>query len=504
MVQKSVKRLGWVALMYAVSILAVHLMGKWLGPELPDPVPDFLFMDFNVPIAVALGGAMCFLAWSRILPPLLMLDAGLLFQVLAGLLLSLSENSIVGHAEDPFPGPTSVSLWLALYVLAVPATLGKTILGALGTAAMVPVGMGVNLLIQGAAAPPLEYWVLRAFSPFLIAIWAILLSRFIYSLGRQVSHERDMGAYELLDVLGRGGMGEVWRARHRMLVREAAVKLIPPQTMAALTDSQITTLTRRFQREAKATAALCSPHTITLYDYGISEDQSLYYVMEKLDGLDLWYLIEEFGPIGGPRTVHYLRQACDSLAEAHAAGIVHRDIKPTNLFTCRLGYNFDFLKVLDFGLVKCALDSATTQLTAQGVTTGTPAYIAPEAGVDSSKVDARSDLYSLGCVAYWLLTGKLVFDEEGAVSTVLAHVNNRPEPPSKRIRADVPPELESIVMRCLEKDPANRPQDALELSGLLAECDAGGTWTPEDARQWWEANLPQHCAVHPAPERLPR
>jgi serine/threonine-protein kinase len=160
-----------------------------------------------------------------------------------------------------------------------------------------------------------------------------------------------------------------------------------------------------------------------------------------------------------------------------------------------LGYNFDFLKVLDFGLVKFALDSATTQLTAQGIATGTPAYMAPECGADSRKIDARSDIYSLGCVAYWLLTGKLVFDEEGAYATVLAHMNKAPAPPSQRTEREVPPGLEAVTMQCLEKEPGRRPQSALELDRLLSKTDAGEPWTRDQARRWWEANLPQFC--HP-------
>ena len=497
LIRKSVNRLGWVALMYAVAVFAVYRLGHWLGPPLPDHVPDFLFMDFNVPLAVALGGTVCFLAWSGKLPPLLMLDIGLLFEVMGGLLLSLSETSLLTTMHGPFPGPSSVSVWIVLFVLAVPTTLGKTIIAALATAVMVPAGMAVNVLIQHAAVPPLGYWVLRSFSPLFIAVCAIVLSRFVYELGSQVKNAREMGSYELQDLLGRGGMGEVWRAKHRLLAREAAVKLILPQTLSSFTERQIRILTTRFEREAKATAALRSPHTVTLYDYGVSDLQTFYYAMELLEGLDLWYLVERFGPLPPGRVVYFLRQACDSLAEAHARGLVHRDIKPTNLFTCRLGFHYDFLKVLDFGLVKFALDEAQTQLTAANATTGTPAYMAPESSTGNRRVDARSDIYSLGCVGYWLLTGELVFNEAGALSTALAHVNNPVEPPSQRAGIGIPEPLERLVLQCLEKKPAYRPQSALELSSLLAECDAGEPWTPEKARVWWELNLPEHCQVAP-------
>jgi serine/threonine-protein kinase len=229
-----------------------------------------------------------------------------------------------------------------------------------------------------------------------------------------------------------------------------------------------------------------------LYDYGISGDGSLYYVMELLDGLDLDALIQRFGPQPAGRVVSFLCQAAKSLAEAHAQGLVHRDIKPRNIFACRMGTDYDFIKVLDFGLVKIrVLEEGPTQtnLTRAGVTTGTPAYMAPEIATGSTNIDGRADLYSLGCVAYWLLTGQLVFEADSAMATVVAHVRTPPVPPSLRTEMPVPRSLEAIVLRCLEKDPAGRPQTARELYDLLAACGVE-PWTRDDAERWWRVHMP--------------
>jgi eukaryotic-like serine/threonine-protein kinase len=208
---------------------------------------------------------------------------------------------------------------------------------------------------------------------------------------------------------------------------------------------------------------LRSPHTVELYDFGVAEDGGFFYVMELLDGVDLETLVQHFGPQPPARVIHILRQCCDSLAEAHQRGMVHRDIKPLNLFTCRLGLNYDFTKVLDFGLVRRTADVNETRITMDGAVTGTPAYMPPELALGKPNVDGRADLYALGCVAYWMLTGSMVFDEQSAVAMAIAHVNKRPEPPSARAAQPVPADLDRLILRCLEKDPAKRPQSASEV-----------------------------------------
>jgi serine/threonine-protein kinase len=237
----------------------------------------------------------------------------------------------------------------------------------------------------------------------------------------------------------------------------------------------------------QATAALCSPHTVDIYDYGLAQDGSFYYVMELLDGIDMETLVERYGPVEPARAVHYLTQACHSLSEAHNRQLIHRDIKPANLFVCSYGEDFDFVKVLDFGLVKReeSANEADLKLTAEGSVTGTPAYLYPEAISGKHPVDQRSDLYSLGCVAYWLLTGGHVFTADSPMAVLVEHASAAPVPPSERSELEIPAALDALILACLEKEPANRPQTAAELSRRLAEIVFAQPWDQERARAWW-------------------
>lgn len=292
-----------------------------------------------------------------------------------------------------------------------------------------------------------------------------------------------LGSYRLMSKLGEGGMGEVWRARHQLLARPCAVKLIRTELLGEMSREAAV---ERFRLEAKAISRLSSPNTVRLYDFGVSETGSFYFVMELLDGMDLSSLVNKFGPLPPERVVSVLRQACRSLAEAHAAGLLHRDIKPHNLHLCRLGLDFDVVKVLDFGLVK-SLREDEANLTAEGALTGTPAYMPPER-VLGSDADERSDLYSLGCVAYWMLTGQTVFTGE-PMAMMIHHARTAPKPPSQASGHLVPERLEQIVLACLEKAPEKRPATALELWRLLGEVPLGEPWTPERAESWWRENL---------------
>jgi serine/threonine-protein kinase len=246
---------------------------------------------------------------------------------------------------------------------------------------------------------------------------------------------------------------------------------------------------RRFEQEAKATALLRSPHTVELYDFGVTEEGVFYYVMELLDGIDLETLVKRFGPQPPARVAWIVRQVCQSLADAHHHGMIHRDIKPANIFLCRMGNEYDFAKVLDFGLVK-VLDGNALQLTGEGGTTGTPAYMAPELAMGSPNLDGRADLYALGCVGYWLLTGSLVFEEKGAAAMMLAHLRKDPLPPSQRSELAVPASLDRAILMCLAKEPADRPARAEVLARALESRDDVGSWTAEEAEGWWRANIP--------------
>ncbi|MFL5511173.1 MAG: serine/threonine-protein kinase [Gemmatimonadales bacterium] len=329
---------------------------------------------------------------------------------------------------------------------------------------------------------------------------ATITSRVTYGLRRQVAEANELGQYVLEEKIGGGGMGEVWRARHRLLIRPAAIKLIRPQMSG---DAEL--LLRRFEREARATAALKSPHTVQLYDFGATDDGRLYYVMELLDGLDLDTLVRQHGPLPAERVVHILRQVCSSLQDAHVNGLVHRDIKPANIVVSRAGTTFDFAKVLDFGLVKLDTDQKAdddVKLTNEGSAGGTPAFMAPEVVLGVADTDHRVDLYALGCVAYWLLTGKLVFAGKSVVEVMFHHAHTLPSKPSTRSELSIPPSLEELVMDCLEKDPPRRPASAEAVSTRLDAVSFQEAWTVERAEHWWEMHRPVPADARRAAEVL--
>jgi serine/threonine-protein kinase len=329
---------------------------------------------------------------------------------------------------------------------------------------------------------------------------ATISSRVTYGLRRQVAEANELGQYVLEEKIGGGGMGEVWQARHRLLIRPAAIKLIRPQMSG---DAEL--LLRRFEREARATAALKSPHTVQLYDFGATDDGRLYYVMELLDGVDLDTLVRQYGPLPAERVVHILRQVCSSLQDAHVNGLVHRDIKPANIVVSRAGTTFDFAKVLDFGLVKLDTDRKVqddVKLTNEGSAGGTPAFMAPEVVLGVADTDHRVDLYALGCVAYWLLSGKLVFAGKSAVEVMFHHAHTPPSKPSTRSELPIPASLEDLIMDCLQKDPARRPSSAETVSTRLAAVALESPWTVERAERWWEMHRPVPPGARRAAEVL--
>ena len=319
------------------------------------------------------------------------------------------------------------------------------------------------------------------------SILSIILSHLVWSAQQQA---RKVGSYELEERLGQGGMGEVWRARHQLLARRAAIKLVRPETLGGDPQTRRIALSR-FEREAQATASLRSPHTIDLYDFGISDTGVFYYVMELLIGRDMQTLVKDFGQLPPERVLYLLEQVCESLAEAHVAGLVHRDIKPSNIYVCREGLQYDFVKVLDFGLARERRpDGVRLTMQTSDRLTGTPAYMAPEVIMGATEIDPRVDIYALGCVAYFLLTGELVFMGSTPIKTLLKHVEEAPVPPSQRAEVAVPPALDALILQCLEKKPDRRPKDAQAVLRLVRECRVGAIWNNDRARQWWEAHLP--------------
>jgi serine/threonine protein kinase/GAF domain-containing protein len=307
-----------------------------------------------------------------------------------------------------------------------------------------------------------------------------------------------VGSYRLISLLGSGGMGEVWLARHRLLARPAAVKLIRQEQAGADREQ----LVRRFLREAQVTAGLQSPHTVQLYDFGVNDRGDFYYVMELLQGLDLQEIVNRFGPQPAERVIMLLRQTCRSLAEAHDHGLVHRDIKPANLFVARLGSEYDFLKVLDFGIVKEKPVKDLTMQTAHDIVQGTPAFMAPEVVLGEEKIDGRTDLYSLACAGYWALTGQPVFEASSAMQMLMHHAQTPPSPPSSVSELPIPKTLEAVLMRCLEKDPTKRPASALELESLLATVRCEAPWNGGTAQTWWETHAPEIVGPQ-RPHRVP-
>ena len=298
-----------------------------------------------------------------------------------------------------------------------------------------------------------------------------------------------VGSYSLIEQLGSGGMGEVWLARHQLLARPAAVKIVREAAVGAGEDAHALRL--RFTREAQATAELQSPHTVQLFDFGVTDTGSFYYVMERLRGMDLQRMVERYGPLPPERVIFLLKQACLSLSEAHALGLVHRDIKPANLFVCRLGSQYDFLKVLDFGVVSRQARESTVSITVTGIVLGTPAFLAPELVLGDGSFDGRADIYALGCVAFWLLTGRPPFEAGDAMSMLMHHSSTTPLPPSAMSEETIPADVDALVLECLSKAPAQRPANADVLLERLSTLSVADRWEPRHARGWWELHDPE-------------
>jgi tRNA A-37 threonylcarbamoyl transferase component Bud32 len=453
------RRLGGVALVYAAAWIANFLYFNLLPLETGFP-DRRMFFYVSTALCSLLGIAVYWGCRTRRIPPRHFANFAVVFEVMAGFGIMAGLFGWEHHGEQfiiriagalGFDGGASevvsrlrsegmrviysdgvswVSVWLLVFPLIVPAPLGRTVVATLLTASTIPAVALLSLAVNGippAVRPWLLPYALELIVPtYICAGIAIFGSRVVYKLTRDLSKARQMGSYQLLEKIGAGGMGEVWKAKHQMLVRPAAIKFIRPEALGADNAASRTAL-RRFEREAQATSGLASPHSIDLYDFGVTDDGTFYFVMELLEGVDLKKLIEQFGPMPAERAVHILRQACHSLADAHSQGIVHRDIKPGNIFVARSGLEYDFVKVLDFGLVKhlYATETDTAHLTIEGVASGTPGFMAPEIASDHRRVDARADLYALGCVAYWILTGKLVFEGESAMAILVRHVKGR-------------------------------------------------------------------------------
>ncbi len=396
------------------------------------------------------------------------------------------------------------SILILTYGLYVPKSWRRAALGA-GPVALLPFATLALLIMQfpGAMAwigeggmvsktPRIRLLAFDAMILLILAVGASFGARAMSRLRRQVAEAKQFGQYRLRRRLGAGGMGEVYLAEHQLLKRPCAVKLIRPD---GKTDPMAL---ERFEREVRLTATLSHPNTVEIYDYGRAEDGTYYYVMEYLPGLSLAELVQQYGPLPPGRAVYLLRQVCGALREAHAAGLIHRDIKPSNIIAARRGGMDDVAKLLDFGLVRPSAAARAAHVSAEGQVLGTPLFMSPEQAKGTREVDERSDIYSLGAVAYYLLTGRPPFEGDDGLAVLIAHARDPVTPPS-RLRPGIPECLERVVMICLAKDPAERYPDAASLERALGACASAGNWDQELAARWWRdygrVPSPQRVAV---------
>jgi serine/threonine-protein kinase len=442
---------------YAVSQVLVRL-----GLE---PPMSATAHGAHLGVLASLGGTWLYCRdGSRSEGSLRALDAGLL------VLLSLLTLFVPAGAvpEPPLRGMVmllAVNLLLFTRSIFIPSSARRT------------------LAVSAAAALPLATYAL-ANESVRMSVWKVMWllaaitvatagSGVIYGLRREVRHAMQLGQYTLEEKLGEGGMGVVYRARHAMLRRSTAVKLLKPDRVGEAS-------LRRFEREVQLTAGLSHPNTVSVFDYGRTPDGVFYYAMEYLDGLTLEEVVAGDGPQPPARVAHVLKQVLGALAEAHGIGLVHRDVKPGNVILCVRGGVPDVAKVLDFGLVKELEGEAG--LSHDGALVGTPLYLAPEA-IRSPAADPRADLYSVGAVGYFLLTGQHVFEGRSVIEICSQHLHAAPVPPSTRLGRPLPEGLEAWVLACLDKEPARRPHSAADAAEALDRADAGA-WTLQDARAW--------------------
>jgi serine/threonine-protein kinase len=487
-------RLLALLILVAFAFDLVVYAGHWAALFLGYP-PESSFFDtgafqvINLAAVVASAG-LWWVAGSRQVSASRLHTIGLAYEITICFIIAVITFWQYYLVHRMLPNLTWVPAVVILFPLVMPGPPRRMLAAAVAAGAMSPLALYLLNLTGRIAADP-DAYVQTAVHSAIAVGFAYTGARIVYGLGQEVTAARELGSYRLVERLGAGGMGEVWRAQHRLLARAAAIKLIRPSgthdTPGVSEDAR-----RRFEQEAQVISELRSPHTIELFDFGVAVDGAFYYVMELLDGFDVDVLVRRFGPVPAERAIHLLKQICHSLSEAESRGLVHRDIKPANIFVCRYGEDCDFVKVLDFGIAKSAdvHRDTTHALTGQSVIHGTPAFIAPEQAMGRSGLDGRVDIYATGCVAYWLLTGQLVFDGETPMALLLQHASTPPLPPSARTELSIPSALDRLVLSCLAKDPADRPQSARELSRRLTEVPGASTWTEDRARDWWAAHQP--------------
>ncbi len=460
-------------------------------------VTDRLLLDhervlsfFHVVHAMVMAGTAAWLCrCSRITPHRLRLAELIAFGWTTAFLVGVQHFQTLYYARVHGVLANPAATWLALaftYTLFIPNSSRRAalVLGGMCAAPLATLAFDVFFPEMGIALARVPY-VGSAFAGLALMMGlcygtCVYGTHMINNLRQEALAARQLGQYRLRRLLGEGGMGEVYLAEHQMLKRPCAIKVIRPSK------AKDPRALARFEREVQAIARLTHWNTVEIFDYGRTDDGTFFYVMEYLPGLSLAEIVEHDGPMPPGRVIHLLQQTCDALAEAHAMGLVHRDIKPGNIFAAQRGGVFDVAKLLDFGLVKPLDGPVNLHITQDGALTGSPLFMSPEQAVGDPEPDARGDIYSLGAVAYYLLTGRPVFDGDKPIKVLLAHAHEAPQPPSV-FRPDLPADLEAVVMRCLEKRPQDRYQDVLSLRAALMACTSAGTWTREDAARWWQS-----------------
>jgi tRNA A-37 threonylcarbamoyl transferase component Bud32 len=496
---QSARRLRVLALIYAFTFfMAAFFPNLLFAAERRQMMAELAYWLPDM-IAIAMALLVALFTRSDRVSLSIVMNVGLAFLVASNYGIAVAEYINPARLNNiGWQGLSWVAVWTALFTVVVPTRPSKALIATLASLTSVPVVIGF-MIASGRTTfrpSPEQFFFWIVFPYLLVAILAYVGQCVVYGLGKEVTRAQKMGSYRLVERLGEGGMGEVWRAKHRFLARPAAIKLMRPEVLAG-SSVERQSLSLRFEREAQATASMRSSHTIELYDFGIADDGTFYYVMEFLDGFDLQALIDRFGPIPPERAVHLLTQVCHSLAEAHGEGLIHRDVKPANVYVCRHGREVDFVKVLDFGLVKLQNDASGVDinLTLDHSVGGTPSFMPPEQVLGDRPLDGRSDIYAVGCLAYWLVTGRLVFTGRTAMEIMLQHAQAKPTPPSQRTELALPQAFDHLIMACLEKNPDDRPATAEILATRLATIETTNAWTPAHARQWWDVHHPKKPRV---------
>lgn len=460
-----------------ITVLALIVIGGFVPADARSRLVPIIVVNLVVSISLFAGGR----ALAR-----LELSAKALAVVDLG--VSLFVTTVIGIGSRFLPETTAAThltsvtfaSTLMLRAAIVPSPPRRTFVIGMITAmtSLFTVGPAAMARILGDWATPTFVVVTVAMHGALTSTITAAASRVIHGLHERIEDVVRMGQYQLVEKIGEGGMGSVWRAQHAMLRRPTAVKLLAEERNTAVDLA-------RFEREVQLTSTLTHQNTVAVFDYGRADDGTLYYAMEYVDGLSLEQLVERYGKVSARRVVRILQQIASALVEAHHLGLIHRDIKPANILLCERGCVPDFVKVVDFGLAKVLLQESV-DLSHATMVAGTPAYMAPEMIVSPEQVDGRADLYGLGAVGYYLLTGRPVFDGTNMIELCSHHLHTAPMPPSAY--ANVPSALESLVLECLSKKPDDRPRTATELVQRLEACAAADPWSVAEALLFWESH----------------